>query len=43
MVENDTINQDKRYRIKNDFEKKVMSQLLDILSLRRMGNYLVVQ
>lgn len=43
MVGNDTINQDKRYRIKNDFEKKVLSQLLDILSLRRLGNNLVIQ
>lgn len=38
MVGNDAINSDKRYRRKNKVEEKVMRQVLDAVSLKRLGN-----
>lgn len=38
MVGNDAINRDKRYRRKNKVEEKVMRQVLDTVSLKRLGN-----
>lgn len=42
MVGSNAIKQDKRYKIKNEVEEKVISQVLDLLSLRRLGNDQVV-
>lgn len=38
MVGNDAINGDKKCRIKNEVEKKIMRQVLDTLRLKRLGN-----
>lgn len=42
MVGSNAIKQDERYKIKNEVEEKVISQVLDLLSLRRLGNDQVV-